>query len=153
METIGLYRLDERAKLPVRSTEGSVGYDLFTIEDVKIAPGEETKLRTGWALSNGLPMRLDIGVGMELQVRPRSSTFAKYRILIPNSPGTIDPDYAHEIMILAYNAGAEVAEIPAGSRVAQLVVNFVALPQLVESDYQVQKPQEQGHEGFGSTGT
>ena len=106
-----------------------------------LAPGERSALPTGvW---------LEIPVGYEGQVRPRSGLAARHGITLLNAPGTIDSDYRGEVKVILVNLSDESYTIRAGDRVAQLViapihqVTFTAA-ELTES--------ERGEGGFGSTG-
>lgn len=149
LTSFGLYRLHDKAVVPARATSGSAGYDLVTVEEERIPAGEVGFLRTGWALAERLPAYAELALMVELQIRPRSSTFKKYGLIIPNSPGTIDSDYTGEILIQVYNMGQKEVVLPAGTRVAQLVVALVATPEWREWFVQIQ---EETRGGFGSTG-
>lgn len=134
----------EGLPLPAPATAGSAGCDLCAAlaEPVVLAPGERTRVPTGFAIA--LPG------GYEAQVRPRSGLAWKHGIVLPNSPGTIDADYRGELLVIVMNAGNEVFTIEPGARIAQLVVAPVAavtfdeVPTLDET--------ERGAGGFGHTG-
>ncbi len=129
--------------LPGRATSLSAGYDVRSAEgDLEIRPGE---IR---AVSTGLAMELPLGV--ECQVRPRSGLAARFGITLPNSPGTIDPDYRGELKVLLQNGGPEVVTIRRGERIAQLVFARFEAPEVVEVDAISDTPRGEG--GFGSTG-
>ncbi|MBT8395428.1 MAG: dUTP diphosphatase, partial [Gemmatimonadetes bacterium] len=86
--------------LPSRATPQAAGYDVRSAEaDLELQPGE---IR---AVATGLVMELPPGV--ECQVRPRSGLAARYGITLPNSPGTIDPDYRGELKVLLQNGGSD----------------------------------------------
>ena len=87
---------------------------------------------------------------MECQVRPRSGLAARYGITLPNSPGTIDPDYRGELKVLLQNGGGEAVSIRRGERIAQLVFARFEAPDVLEVDSISQTDRGQG--GFGSTG-
>lgn len=99
-------------------------------------------------VSTGLHMELP--VGLECQVRPRSGLALRHGITLPNSPGTIDPDYRGELRIIMQNNGREPVRIERGERIAQLVFQRFETPQLVES--QELGATARGSDGFGSTG-
>jgi dUTP pyrophosphatase len=129
--------------LPSRATAQAAGYDVRSAEtDLDLHPGE---IR---AVSTGLIMELP--PGMECQVRPRSGLAARYGITLPNSPGTIDPDYRGELKVLLQNGGGESVSIRRGERIAQLVFARFEAPDVVEVDSISQTDRGQG--GFGSTG-
>ena len=130
--------------LPSRATAHSAGYDVRSAEpDLDLRPGE---IR---AVSTGLIMELP--VGMECQVRPRSGLAARFGITLPNSPGTIDPDYRGELKVLLQNGGPETVPIRRGERIAQLVFARFEVPEVVEADGLSET--DRGDGGFGSTGT
>ncbi len=135
--------LDPRATVPTYAREGDAGADLTCIEDIRIEAGERSVVRTGLAIA--IPMGF---VGL---VHPRSGLAVKHGITIVNTPGTIDAGYRGEIMICLLNTDSRATfEMPAGSRIAQLVVQpvmhaeFRAVDSLDDS--------ERGTDGFGSTG-
>lgn len=128
--------------LPARATAGSAGYDVRSCEHFRLAPGEV------YAACTGLVMELPRGV--ECQVRPRSGLAARHGITLPNSPGTIDPDYRGELKILMQNLGPGPVEIKRGDRIAQLVFNRCLAPSVEEAA--AVSPTERGAGRFGSTG-
>jgi len=130
--------------LPTRATPQAAGYDVRSAEaDLELQPGE---IR---AVSTGLVMELPPGV--ECQVRPRSGLAARYGITLPNSPGTIDPDYRGELKVLLQNGGTDPVEILRGERIAQLVFARFLAPEVSEA--KSLSGTERGEGGFGSTGT
>jgi dUTP pyrophosphatase len=130
--------------LPSRATAHAAGYDVRSAEsDLDLKPGE---IR---AVSTGLIMELPFGV--ECQVRPRSGLAARFGITLPNSPGTIDPDYRGELKVLLQNTGTETVPIRRGERIAQLVFARFEAPEVVETDGLSET--DRGDGGFGSTGS
>ena len=130
--------------LPTRATPESAGYDVRSADgDLELSPGE---IR---AVSTGLVMELPSGV--ECQVRPRSGLAARFGITLPNSPGTIDPDYRGELKVLLQNGGREAVMIRRGERIAQLVFARFVAPEVVETESLSET--QRGEGGFGSTGT
>lgn len=130
--------------LPSRATTHSAGYDVRSAEaDLELQPGE---IR---AISTGLIMELPHG--LECQVRPRSGLAARFGITLPNSPGTVDPDYRGELRVLLQNGGSDPVSIGRGERIAQLVFARFEAPEVVEADDLSQT--DRGEGGFGSTGT
>jgi dUTP pyrophosphatase len=100
--------------LPARATPHAAGYDIRSAEpDFQLLPGVIRAVATG--------LLMELPPGLECQVRPRSGLAARYGITLPNSPGTIDPDYRGEIKVLLQNTGAEAVWIHRGERIAQLV--------------------------------
>jgi dUTP pyrophosphatase len=141
--TIKFKLLHELAQAPKYAHEGDAGADLVCIEDVTLAPGERLLVSTGVAIA--LPAGF---VGL---VHPRSGLANKYGIGIVNTPGTIDSGYRGELKICLINLDpTETATLPAGSRIAQLVIQEVTTALFV----QVQELDEtqRSDNGFGSTG-
>ena len=129
--------------LPERATPGSAGYDVRSAEpDLVLAPGERRAVATG--------LVLELPAGLECQVRPRSGLALRHGIALPNSPGTIDPDYRGELRIILANLGTEPVPIARGDRIAQLVFARFEAPDVVETADL--SGSERGEGGFGSTG-
>lgn len=130
---------------PHYETEASAGMDLRAhIEaSITLKPLERTIVKTG--------LFIELPVGYEAQVRPRSGLAAKKGITVLNAPGTIDADYRGEIGVILVNLSHEDFVIEDGERVAQLVIakHERANWQIVES----LSTTERGAGGFGSTGT
>jgi dUTP pyrophosphatase len=137
---IRFVKLHPDAVLPTRATDGSVGYDLTILGEWHLQGRECALVPTGLALAERLPDNI------ELQIRPRSSLYRNTEMIIPNSPGTIDPDYTGEIKIQLLNL-SKLTKVVSG-RVAQLVFNFVELPQLSFGG----RTSTHERDGFGSTG-
>ena len=95
-------------------------------------------------------MFLEIPLGYEAQVRPRSGFALKNGVTVLNSPGTIDSDYRGEIGVILINLSQEDVEIHSGDRIAQLV--FASLEQAVWTEVETISETERGEGGFGSTG-
>lgn len=130
--------------LPERATEHAAGYDIRSAEDsVTLRPGEVRLVATG--------LVMELPEGVECQVRPRSGLAFKHGITLPNSPGTIDPDYRGEVRVIMQNLGAEPVTLERGERIAQLVFARFETPEVEEVD--VVSETARGEGGFGSTGT
>lgn len=136
----------EGIPLPEYKTEHAAGMDLIAAlaeeETIFLAMGERVLVPTGLAM--------EIPVGFEGQIRPRSGIALTYGVTVLNSPGTIDADYRGEIKVMLANLGLETFTIERGTRVAQLIVapvtraSFDVVTELADSD--------RGSGGFGSTG-
>lgn len=128
-ETVGAAGADVRANFPKRS-------------GVSLAPGARVLVPTG--------MRMQIPVGFEVQVRPRSGLALKHGIALVNSPGTIDSDYRGEVGVILLNTSDQPFDVAHGMRIAQLVLapvvqaDFVEVPDLDDT--------ARGAGGLGSTG-
>ena len=139
--------LDARMKdeLPRYATPGSAGLDLrahLPEGPVTLGPLQRQLIPTG--------LSLEIPVGYEAQVRPRSGLAVKHGIGIVNSPGTIDADYRGEVRVLLVNLSNEPFVVNDGERIAQLVVarHETIAWQPAETLSETQR----GTGGYGSTG-
>ena len=94
---------------------------------------------------------MELPEGIECQVRPRSGLALEKGITLPNSPGTIDPDYRGELRVIVQNLGPELVTLERGTRIAQLVFARFEQPDVIEVDAVSETARGAG--GFGSTGT
>lgn len=109
--------------LPSRATAQAAGYDVRSAEaDVELQLGEIRAVSTGFIM--------ELPSGIECQVRPRSGLAARYGITLPNSPGTIDPDYRGELKVLLQNG--EGSRSPSGG-VTALPSSFSPVSRLQRS--------------------
>jgi dUTP pyrophosphatase len=130
--------------LPDYATTGSSGVDIraFLEQPITIQPSERILVPTG--------IFVEIPVGYEIQIRPRSGLAIKQGITCLNTPGTIDADYRGEIKVILINLSADAQVIQPGDRIAQMVLQKVeriewhVTEQLGATD--------RGIGGFGSTG-
>lgn len=133
-----------RHRLPEYETEASAGMDIKanTSEPIVLGPLERQLIPTG--------LYIQLPVGYEAQVRPRSGLALKHGITVANSPGTVDADYTGEIGVILINLSNEKFVINPGDRIAQLVV---AKHERVEwKEVRELDETERGGGGFGSTG-
>lgn len=132
-------------ELPNYETIASAGMDLRAnlSEDRILKPLERSIVGTG--------LFIELPMGYEAQVRPRSGLAAKKGITVLNAPGTIDADYRGEIGVILINLSNEDFIIENGERIAQLVIakhdraEWIQVNELTETS--------RGEGGFGSTGT
>ncbi|WP_396165801.1 dUTP diphosphatase [Flavobacterium sp.] len=130
--------------LPNYETIASAGMDLRAniSESITLKSLERTIVKTG--------LFIELPIGYEAQVRPRSGLAAKKGITVLNSPGTVDADYRGEIGVILVNLSNEDFVIENGERIAQLIIakheraEWVEVPELSETS--------RGEGGFGSTG-
>ncbi|MCV7258030.1 dUTP diphosphatase [Mycobacterium shimoidei] len=123
--SLAIVRLDPELPLPSRAHHGDAGVDLFSAENVELAPGHRALVRTGVAVA--------IPHGMVGLVHPRSGLAARVGLSIVNSPGTIDAGYRGEIKVSLINLDPVTPiVIHRGDRIAQLLVQRVELVELVE---------------------
>jgi len=131
--------------LPAYSTPQSVGMDLAAAveKELTILPGGTALIPTG--------IKIAVPPGYEAQIRPRSGLALNSALLLPNSPGTVDPDYRGEVQVILLNMGPEPFTVTRGMRIAQMVIAPVAKAhlRLVEE----LPPTDRGEGGFGHTGT
>src|SRR5574343_180867 len=130
--------------LPEYATLGSSGMDIraFMEEPMVLQPSERVLVPTG--------LFVEIPLGYEIQIRPRSGLAIKQGITCLNTPGTIDADYRGEIKVILINLSGEEQTIQPGDRIAQMVlqkveqIQWVPATELAASD--------RGAGGFGRTG-
>ena len=130
--------------LPNYETLASAGMDLRAnlTESIILNPLERAIVKTG--------LFIELPIGYEAQVRPRSGLAAKKGITVLNSPGTVDADYRGEIGVILVNLSNEPFTIENGERIAQLIIaqheraEWIEVTMLSETD--------RGAGGFGSTG-
>ncbi len=131
-------------ELPAYETIASAGLDVRANiqESIILKPLERTLVKTG--------LFMEIPVGYECQVRPRSGLAFKKGITVLNAPGTIDADYRGEVGVILINLSNEEFKIENGERIAQLV--FAKVEQAEWDNVDVLTETDRGAGGFGSTG-
>lgn len=130
--------------LPHYETEASAGMDLRAniSKPIMLKPLERTVVKTG--------LFIELPIGVEAQIRPRSGLAAKKGITVLNAPGTIDADYRGEVGVILVNLSNEPFTVENGERIAQMVIAkhergaWEKVEELSET--------ERGQGGFGSTG-
>ena len=131
--------------IPEYATAGSAGFDLraHLENEVSIEPGGRGMISTG--------ISIQLPVGYEAQIRPRSGLALKNGITVLNSPGTVDSDFSGICQVILHNTSTEYFKISNGDRIAQMVI---AKYEKVEFEsVEVLEETERGSKGFGSTGT
>jgi dUTP pyrophosphatase len=130
--------------LPHYETVASAGMDLRAnlTESITLQPLERALIKTG--------LFIELPIGYEAHVRPRSGLAFKNGITVLNSPGTVDADYRGEIGVILVNLSNQAFEIQNGERIAQLIIAKHDRAEWIE----VQELSEtaRGEGGFGSTG-
>ncbi|MBQ4314814.1 MAG: dUTP diphosphatase, partial [Lentisphaeria bacterium] len=109
--------------------------------DIVLEPGVSTLVPTG--------VYIELPVGYEAQIRPRSGLALKHDLMLTNSPGTVDAGYRGEIGVIMYNAGRAAFSITRGDRIAQMVICRLPDVELVQADELNSTLRGEG--GFGST--
>lgn len=130
--------------LPEYATAGSSGMDIRAnlSEPITLKPLERSLIPTGFFL--------EIPLGYEAQIRPRSGLAIKQGITCLNTPGTIDSDYRGEIKIILINLSNETQVIHHGDRIAQMVIQKVEIITWKPSELLEETQRSSG--GFGHTG-
>lgn len=134
--------INEKAIIPSAAYQGDAGFDLHSIDNITIKPGEIKLIHTG--------IKIQLSPDTEAQIRPRSGLALNYGITVLNSPGTIDEGYRGEIGVILINHGSHEFLVTEGMKIAQMVikpvikVNIKKVNKLCDS--------ERGAKGFGSTG-
>ena len=131
--------------LPHYETEASAGMDLRAniSEPISLNSLERVVVKTG--------LFIELPIGYEAQVRPRSGLAAKKGITVLNAPGTIDADYRGEIGVILVNLSQEEFVVEDGERIAQMVIAKHERATWIEVEELSDTSRGQG--GFGSTGT
>ena len=139
-DTLQIKRLTLDATLPTRASPGSVGYDLYSLNDLCIQPNSRDIVSTGVCAT--IPM------GCYGRIAPRSGLTVKYGIHV--GAGVIDPDYTGELKVCLFNLGSVPFEIKKGDKIAQLILEKCMTP-LIEEVNELQKTMR-ANRGFGSSG-
>lgn len=127
---------------PRKAHEDDAAFDLRSRVDAVIPSGKITLVPTG--------VFMELPVGYEAQVRPRSGLALKHGITVLNTPGTIDAGYRGEVGVILINAGPADFTVSRGDRIAQMVVQKLADVELVAAEQL--SDTSRGAGGFGSTG-
>lgn len=130
--------------LPEYGTEHAAGLDIraFLEEPIVLKPLERVLVKTG--------LFLEIPIGFEAQVRPRSGLAYKNGLTVLNTPGTIDADYRGEVGVILVNLSNQEFKIENGERIAQLV--FTKHEQVIWQATENLSETKRSGGGFGSTG-
>lgn len=134
----------EDLPLPQYMSEAASGMDLYAAvdDDISLEYSDIKLIPTG--------IHIELPLGYEAQVRPRSGLALKHGLTLLNAPGTIDSDYRGEIGIILCNFGKERFVVTRGLRIAQLVVQPVVKAELIEVNQLEESRRGEG--GFGHTG-
>lgn len=140
IELLRFKKLDQRAVLPQRGSMLAAGLDVCSIEDVEIGPKQRVMARTGFAVA--------IPAGFYGRIAPRSGLAAKKGLDVLS--GVIDSDYRGEVLCLLYNTGDEIINLPAGTKICQLIIEQIIMPEAAWATELDETARGAG--GFGSTG-
>lgn len=140
--TLGFKRIHPDATLPAYAHASDAGMDVRSVEDLTIPAGRRALVHTG--------LVMELPLGYEAQVRPRSGLALKHGITVLNTPGTIDAGYRGEVGVILANFGDADFVVKKGDKIAQIVIAPVTQPEIVEvADV---NETDRGAGGFGSTG-
>lgn len=130
--------------LPGYQSIQAAGMDLhaFLAEDVILKPLQRALIPTG--------LFIELPEGYEAQVRPRSGLASKHGITVLNTPGTVDPDYRGEIMVILVNLSSVEFTVRDGERIAQMVIARYEKAEWKPAERLNDSDRDTG--GFGSTG-
>jgi dUTP pyrophosphatase len=130
--------------LPFYATVGAAGLDLLAAveAEIELLPGARMAVPCGIAI--------ELPLGVEAQIRPRSGLALNHGITCLNAPGTIDSDYRGEIKAILINHGDKPFKIARGTKIAQMVIARHEQAELVETE--TLSDSARGAGGFGSTG-
>lgn len=135
-------RLHPDAQIPSYAHVDDSGMDLVAIAPQTIPPHQSALVPTGIAI--------EIPLGTEAQVRPRSGLALKHSITVLNTPGTVDAGYRGEIKVILINHGEQPFHIEKGMKISQMVIMPILRAEITEvSDL---SESVRGEGGFGSTG-
>ena len=139
---VNICKINPIAKIPEYKTDGSAGADLYSCDDVYIAPHETKLVHLGF--------KTEFRPNYVALIYPRSGLATKQGLAPANKVGVIDSDYRGEWMVALYNHSNEAQSVKAGDRIAQVVFQEVNRAIFYELDNL--KDSERGEGGFGSTG-
>ena len=130
--------------LPAYQTESSAGMDLCAdlTGQVVLKPMERFLIPTG--------LFVELPIGFEAQIRPRSGLALKHGITILNSPGTVDADYRGEIKVLLINFSDSNFSVNHGDRIAQMII--ARHEKVTWEEVELLSDTGRGAGGYGHTG-
>lgn len=141
MIRVKIKKTHEDAIIPHCAYPGDAGYDLHSVENYVLLPGERVLVRTGLAI--------ELPPYTEAQIRPRSGYALNNGITVLNSPGTIDQGYRNELGVILINLGQEAFHIKKWAKIAQLVIKPIYEIEFIETAQL--NTTERGQKGFGSS--
>src|SRR4030067_1823032 len=156
---IKIAKLFPDALIPQRKSDGAVGFDacahnVQSRDDKRRMINNLEKpvnIKPDEALLFGIGVVIELPMGYEIQVRPRSGLANIHDVELSNSPGTVDPDFRGEVGILLRNRGKKPFEVKKGMRIAQLIFSPVEIPDFLEVPFGKLSKTKRGEDGFGST--
>jgi len=146
--------LEDKARKPIQAHDTDAGWDLFSLEETIVYPGEQKKLSTGVAVQGKFVDPEDAKKWkIEFKIEGTSGNAAK--LGLQPIGGVVDQEYTGEIGVVLVNNSSDPVKIEAGKKIAQLVPHCI--PKINSVKYLGAKDEfestERGAAGFGSTGT
>jgi len=143
MTTLVFQKIHSLAKTPHKTYLADACWDLFSCEDVSLAPGSNFPVSTG--------LIFDIPAGFCVEILSRSGLAAKYSVSVLNAPGIIDSGYAGEIKVVLHNhSKLDWMKLEMGSKIAQCKLTRLENYDVVEGEVNLNTPRAAN--GLGSTG-
>jgi len=140
MTTIKIKKINSYAIIPKYAHEGDAGFDLCSVEEYILSPGEKEIVKTG--------LQMEIPEGYFGSIRDRSGMAAKHAI--HTLAGVVDSHYRGEVGVVLINLGKEKYEVKKGDRIAQMIIQPVETAKIEEVNELSETKRGEG--GFGSTG-
>lgn len=152
---IKIRKLRDDAKIPIRASDGAVGYDVFASRVLdkntkEVSQDLPVEIPAGGSVLIGTGVQMAVLWPYQCEVRPRSGLATKHDIELSNSPGTIDPDFRGEAGVLLRNRGDKPFVVEKNMRIAQFIFSKVEIPVLEEAEELPPTRRDVG--GFGATG-
>lgn len=142
---LGIQKTHKDAIFPKYNYESDSGFDLHSVEDVVISAFGRSLIPTG--------IKMDIPIGYEVQIRPKSGLALNQGLTVLNTPGTIDSGYNGEIKVIVFNTNNISIQITKGMKIAQAVLCPVMCGKKVSlKEINDVEDKDRGENGFGSTG-
>ena len=142
MANVKIKKINSEAIIPKYAHEGDSGMDVYSINNYELKSGERKLIGTG--------LKVEIPIGYEIQVRPKSGLALKKGLTVLNTPGTVDSGYRGELGVILINHSNETYNIGKGEKVAQIILSKVEKMVLEETEELSSTERDVG--GFGSTG-
>lgn len=135
-------RVHELAKIPDKAHPEDAGFDLYSVEDYILQPGEFKSIDTG--------IKIQLPKNTVADIRPKSGLAVNYGITVLNTPGTVDEGYTGNIGVILINHSKVPYEIKVGKKIAQMVILNLPIINIIEK--QINLNTSRGEGKYGSSG-
>lgn len=142
MENLIVEKVNDKAIIPNKAHKEDAGFDLYSVEDYVLQPGEYKSIDTG--------IRIQLPRNTEAQIRPKSGIANNFGVTVLNTPGTVDEGYTGNIQVILINLSKKPFEIKVGNKIAQMVIAPVYQVAIKEGG--IDTNTDRGDGKFGSTG-